>query len=163
MATAIRPITEHRLQRLCLWLALVVARLAAPVLNAIARRALARQLNDYARIATLLLVARAIKRVAFKAPRLGVIPQESRRHTLRRVAGARLRRALRGCADRATLADRLSALCAVLAGAERWIAHLTRRLQHGLTKLRRLPSPCRVRLTALACAPAALCVAADTS
>lgn len=167
MNTAIRTtISEHRLQRLCLWLALVVARLAAPVLNVIAPRAMARLLDDYARIARLLLVARAIKRVAFRAPRLGVIPADFRRHTLRRIAGASLRRALRG-PDRASLDDKVRALVACLAEAERWIAHLTRRLQRGLTKLRRLPRPRQAPLRAVAmvvdCAPAALHAAADTS
>jgi hypothetical protein len=67
-----------------------------------------------------------------------------------------LRRALRS-------ADRARALCAVLAAAERWIAHITRRLQRGLTKLRRLPKPRRVRLSAIARAPAGPHDAADTS
>lgn len=135
MTNAIRtPITEHHLQRLCLWLALVVARLAAPVLNAIAPRAIARLLDEYARTARLLLVARAINHIAFKAPRRGPLPVDFRRHTLRRVAGASLRRALRGH-------DRARALVACLADAERWIAHIARRLQRGLTKLRRLPRP----------------------
>jgi hypothetical protein len=156
MTTAIRTaITEHHLQRLCLWLALVVARLVAPVLNAIAPHAMARLLDDYARIARLLLVARAMQRVAFKAPRFGPVPaaisEGWRGPNVRRVAGANLRRALRG------------GLIACLAEAERWIAHLTRRLQRGLTKLRRLPKPRRVHLPAISCAPAAPRFAADTS
>lgn len=159
------PITEQRLQRLCLWLALVVAKLAGRVLNVIAPRALARLLDEYARNAAMLLVLRAVKRIAFKAPRRGPIPVESRRLNVRRVAGARLRQALRSGVDRAK--DRIRALCACLADAERWIAHIVRRLRRGFTKLRRLPRPVlgprRVPVSAVSFAFAAPRFAADTS
>lgn len=164
MNPATRPrITEQTLSRLCLWLALIAARLIAPALNAIAPRAAARLLDEYARIAAMLLVARAVKRIAFKAPRLspcwGRFPVERRRLNVRRVAGARLRRALRVVSRD----DRARALCAVLAAAERWIAHITRRLQRGFTKLRRLPKLAQAQLCAYACAPAGRTHAADTS
>lgn len=160
MNAAPRPrITERTLQRLCLWLALVVARLVGPVLEALAPRAGARLLDEYARIAAMLFVARAVTRTRFKAPRLGFIPMESRRLNVRRVAGAQLRRAL--CSPHR--ADRARALCTCLANAERWIAHIARRLRRGLTKLRRLPRPAQALLRALSCAPATLLFAADTS
>jgi hypothetical protein len=160
MNAAPRPrITERTLQRLCLWLALVVARLAAPVLNALAPRAAARLLDEYARMAAMLLVARAVARTRFKAPGRGRYPVQSRPLNVRRVAGAQLRRALRSPQS----ADRARALCACVANAERWIAYIARRLRRGLTKLRRLPRPVQALLGAPKCAPATLRVAVDTS
>lgn len=156
------PITERRLQRLCLWLALVVAKLAGPVLSVIAPRALARLLDEYARNAAMLLVLRAVKRIGFKAPRRGPIPVESRRFNARRVAGARLRRALRGWRA-SSVSDRILTFCAALAEAERWIAHITRRLRRGFTKLRLLPKPRRVWLRAFSDVFATPHYAADTS
>ena len=153
MNPSARPsrISDQRLQRLCLWLVLTIARFAAPLLNTLAPRAASRMLRQYTEIARLLIVARAVKRVAFKAPRSGPIPEGSRRYTTRRVAGAALRRALR------------QDVREVLAEAERWIAHVTRRLQRGLTKLRLLPKPRRVRPIASVAAAFAPPLAADTS
>lgn len=148
-------LTDQRLQRLTLWLALTVVWFASHVLAQVAPHAAARLLKQHAQTARLLLVARAVKRIGFRAPCRGVIPMEARPYTCRRVAGAVLRRALRKGA---------SALCAVLAESERWIARIARSLRRGFTKLRRLPRPRPGDLPTFALALIApLRAAADTS
>jgi hypothetical protein len=147
-------ITDERLQRLCLWLALTVAWFAAHVLGAVApedplKRAAAVLLAQHGRIARNLLALRAVRRIGFKAPRRTSVPVDIRRLTARGVAGVALRRALR----RHTLAGRTRALCALLAESERWIAHIARRLKRGFTKLRALPRPRRAHLRSIASAP----------
>jgi hypothetical protein len=141
-------ISEQRLQRLSLWLALTIAWFAAHVLGAIAPQMAARLLNQHAHSARLLLVARAVKRIGFTAQHM---PSrvERRRLTCRGVAGVLMRSALR----RGTLSDRAQALCTALAEAERWIGYIARRLQRGFTKLRILPKPRRVYLRAAVQAP----------
>jgi hypothetical protein len=139
-------ISDQRLQRLCLWLALTVARFAAHVLGAVAPQMAARMLAGHSHAARNLLILRAIRCVGIKPPKVafwrGSSPVEMRRIMSRGVGGPALRRALRG----RTRADRANALCTVLADAERWIARIARRLKRGFTKLRCLPKPCRVRL-----------------
>jgi hypothetical protein len=152
-------ISDQRLQRLCLWLALTVAQFAAHVLGAVAPQMAARMLTEHADAARNLLILRAIRRVGIKPTRRRSSPVEMRRILSRGVVGAALRRALRG----RTRADRAHALCAVLADAERWIARIVRRLRRGFTKLRCLPRPRRVRLRAIARAPLFALHAVDTT
>ena len=132
MTPSPRPsrLTDQRLQRLSLWLALTIAWFAAHVLNTLAPKAAARLSSQHAHYARMLLVLHAVRRLAFTAPRRGPIPIDARNYTTRRVAGAALRRALR---------QGPRALCAILAAPERWVALVVRRLARGLTKLRRLP------------------------
>ncbi len=108
-------LTDARLQRLCLWLALTIAWFAAHVLGAIGpddplKRAAAQMLRQHGRNARNLLALRAVRRIGFKAPRRGATPIDIRRLTARGAVGVALRRALRG----QTLAGRARALCALL-------------------------------------------------
>jgi hypothetical protein len=139
-------LSDQRIARLSLWLALTIAWFAAHVLARLAPRAAAEILSEHARHARLLLVARAVKAAAF---RRGVIHADMRRLTCRAVAGAALRRALRTGPH----ARRARALCDALAAPERWLAHIVRRLRRGFTKLVRLPMPRRTRVHAIAIAP----------
>jgi hypothetical protein len=160
MRTA-RPsrISDQRLQRLSLWLALTVAWFAAHVLGRIAPQAAARMLTQHAHGARILLTLRAVRRIGFKARRRGALPIDMRRLTSRGAAGAALRRALR----KGTPSARAGALCAVLANAERWIAHIAHRLERGFTKLRCLPKPRRVKLRATASAPLSTLLTIDST
>jgi hypothetical protein len=127
-------LTDRRLQRLSLWLALMIVWFAAHVLGRVSPEKAARLLAQHARDARMLLVARAVKRLDYQAPRLsGRI--ERRRLTIRAVAGAALRRAL----PQPSLAGRARALCAALANADHWIARIIERLNRGFTKLCCLP------------------------
>lgn len=137
-----RPLllSEQRLARLSLWLALTVTWFVAHVLARLAPHAAARVLTEHARYARLILVVRAVRAAAF---RRGFIHADMRRLTCRAVAGPALRRALRSA----------SALCDALAAPERWIAQIVRRLKRGFTKLRALPAPRRTRISAPTFAP----------
>jgi hypothetical protein len=147
MKHTLRPrlVSEQRLTRLSLWLALTVAWFAAHVLARLAPAAAARVLAGHARHARLLLVTRAARAVAF---RRGAIHADMRRLTCRGAAGGALRRALRKGAP----SERVRAIGNALAAPERWVAKIAKRLQRGFTKLRRLPAPRRTR----ACAHSAL-------
>ncbi|HWA21545.1 MAG TPA: hypothetical protein VG735_04010, partial [Caulobacterales bacterium] len=153
MKHARRPLllSEQRLQRLSLWLALSVAWFAAHVIAHLAPCAAERMLTGYARHARLLLVVRAVRAAGF---RRGAIHADMRRLLGRAVAGAALRRAWRA----GPLSQRAGAICAALAAPERWVAHIAKRLQRGFTKLRRLPAPRRTRVNVLAQAPHATSV-----
>jgi hypothetical protein len=142
-------VTDQRLQRLCLWLALMAARFAAHVLGAVAPQMAALLLKEYERGACNVLILRAVRRAGIKAPCRGSVPVEMRRLRSRGVVGAALRRALR----RKTLADRARALCTLLADADRWIALIARRLKRGFTKRRILPKPQRAHLSTGTFAP----------
>jgi hypothetical protein len=157
MKHARRPLllSEQRLQRLSLWLALSVAWFAAHVVARLAPRAAERMLTDYARHARLLLVIGAVRAAGF---RRGALHGDMRRLLGRAVAGAALRRALRT----GSLSQRARAICAALAAPERWVAHIAKRLQRGFTKLRRLPAPRRTRVTTLAQAPHAASIINST-
>ncbi|MGD9980833.1 MAG: hypothetical protein AB7H66_05450 [Hyphomonadaceae bacterium] len=143
--------SETRLARLVTWLALTVACFAAHVLTLIAPHTAKRQLAKYARWSWIVLVARALKRL--RPPRRqrrrtvhALTP--SRYPTLRRIAGVKLRRALRG----RTPIERARAIYAVLTNPEPWIAHLMRRICRRLTRLRALPRPAAADERALALA-----------
>jgi hypothetical protein len=139
-------VSEQRLERLSLWLALSVAWFAAHVLARLAPEAAARIVDEYARHARLLLVARALRRAPLRRlpGRAGV-----RRLTCRAVAGGALRRALNAGPHR----RRVHEICAVLASPERWVARIVRRLRRGFTKRGGLPAP-RRRLGASLLPPA---------
>jgi hypothetical protein len=108
-----------------------------------------------------LLIVRALHRVRAPHPtplRRCYDPASHKRAlTLRAMAGLQLNRALAGRGLRAQAA----ALYAALAGAERWIATIVRRLNRRFTKLRRVRW--RPRQALAPCAPFAHTPHADTS
>lgn len=152
MQTSARPaLSEPRLARLSLWLALAIGYFVAHGLARIAPKRAAEVIAHYARAVRLVLVARAVKRAALPKTARTHRPAPAHRLTCRRVLGANLRRRLRlgGTVERART------LTALLAAPERWIAAITRRLRRRFTRLRRLPAPrrnagARIRRRALA-------------
>jgi hypothetical protein len=132
-------LSETRLARLSLWLALAVAYFVSHVLAHVAPKRAARCLAAYAHAARLVLVARAVKRAALPRKPRTHRRVDAHRLTCRRVFGARLRRLTR----KGSLTTRAQAICALLAAPERCIAAIVRRLRRRFTKLRRLPAPRR--------------------
>lgn len=134
-------LSDQRLRRLSLWLALTVAWFAAHVLAHVAPREARRMLNEHAWGVRVLLLACAVRRVGLRQRVRTSIPMRLRRITCRNVVGPALRRALR----RGALAARARLIGAILATPERWIAHIARRLKRGFTKRGVLPKPQRTR------------------
>jgi hypothetical protein len=144
MHHALRPplASAQRLQRLSLWLCLALAWFAAHVLTRLTPHAAARVLARHAHAARLILAATALRAAGVQMRSRSYRPAPAHRLTCRRLAGSRLRRALRLGAP----GDRARAIAAVLAAPERWIAYLVRRLRRRFTKLGRLPKPALTRV-----------------
>jgi hypothetical protein len=132
---------ERRVQRLQKWLALWLAWFTAHALAVIAPELAARTLFDLFRHVRGLLLVRALYRV--RPPRRPHRPRcydpdwVVRRLTVRSMTGMALKRALRG----RTAQQQCRALCNALANADRWVAHIARRLARRFTKLRRPRHP----------------------
>lgn len=127
--------SEHRLLRLQSWLGGLLAWAAVHVIGAVAPALVAAWLNQQRRRATVVLVARALKRFVVPGARRAVFHRHiQHRVTIRRMAGAAFRRALKA----RTLEGQLRAIQRALADAERWIAAFLRRFSQRFTRLMRL-------------------------
>jgi hypothetical protein len=122
-----------------MWLALTIAWFAGCVLALAAPQTARRMLAKYARWAAVILVLRAMRRVsgARAWPRTLDPRKRCRPASIRRLAGAALRRALRA----PTPEHRARVIWALLKAPEYWTARLARRLLKRLTKLALTPRP----------------------
>ena len=128
--------SELCLQRLQQWMMLTLVRFAVHLLAVIAPDVAARCIAEMrGRLCTVMLV-RAFRLVREPRP-LGRADCDDRAWTLRdlRVRGMAGFVFMRALAGRGAL-EQSRALYAVLADADRWVAHLARRIARGFTKLR---------------------------